>query len=625
MKRNFGNGIVRKSIVLAMAAMLAMTTPSINVLATESTSVATDVAPESKDISDSSTVSSNDSNLSKEESDLVNNIHDGLLNVNDNYVNTESGTYNPYEVVDKAAEIVETEVDKALDKEITDANTATSDAQKAVTDAENTYTNIDNYESVTDELLHNDETLAESAVGNTDKIVERITEEGQILINTEDKNGTQTTVSVEVYTKEKADIVLDATKTAEESLNNILNSSDVDVATERAKVEEALKTAEIAKTEATTAYSAATSVLLEEIKRYNAYASAYGLDLYVYTDENGTASTPCYTAEELANIESLNGISMNSDTITSELNKINTNDLSTQLNEIKAAERLVTTCGVVVAQADNAIEKIKAQEEHLVSSLTNMKTLSENALKTVTDENERAALTILYEGSKKLLDDYQRDFSEDSSVSVNEGSYEDVFEKGIEKAYNLADTIETLVANASIALYGTETMEGAVSRFNTAYAEYAELKKEYDSYIQNKQVVDSNFAAIEAKLKAAEQAVSDAKINLNTAIDAFNRATEIKKQFDNINTDSSSSVSGGSVSSTTDNTTTISDDVTALDATLEDEPTPLIAGIMDEQVPLTDSVPTTGDSTAAASVVGATGFLAILSAFFLHLKKRTLR
>ena len=116
MKRNFGNGIVRKSIVLAMAAMLAMTTPSINVLATESTSVATDVAPESKDISDSSTVSSNDSNLSKEESDLVNNIHDGLLNVNDNYVNTESGTYNPYEVVDKAAEIVETEVDKALDK-----------------------------------------------------------------------------------------------------------------------------------------------------------------------------------------------------------------------------------------------------------------------------------------------------------------------------------------------------------------------------------------------------------------------------------------------------------------------------------------------------------------------------
>lgn len=632
MKKNLGNKIVKKSIIIAMSVMLISSTPAMRITAAEDTKV---------EAFDENTTQTNENGqksegytppvLTPEEEALVNKLNDGFLEIGEKQATLPIEEYDAYDVVDEAHDLVKEEVDKAIETEVSDAKEAAADAEDAAEDAAELDSNIKKYEDTTNELLKEDQEIVSSVQGNTNNTVETIKENGDIMINVEDENGDKSQVKVEDYTKEKADIASSAAQDAQNSLDNVLNA-DADIEEERAKVNEALATATAAKDEAETAYNAAQSVLIDEIKRYNAYAEKYGLALYEYTNEKGEKSTPVYTADELAGLSDL---TMNKADIEKGLDELSENDLSEQLKEIESAEKLVADCGYEVEEARGAIQQIKDAEANLVNGLNNMMTEAQKAMETATGF-QKAIYQGMYESAKAILDEYTKPLYETHRPEEYEkDSYKNRFDYATDSASTLATEVEQIVSTANDELYGTESSEGAVTRYQNALAEYNAIKAEYDNYLANKDTINKNFAALEEKMKNAEASLDDAYTNLVIAIDAVNTAQKIKDEFDNMSNNNDGGSNSDSGSDSTDNTTasaapapavlTIDDVLTPLTDTITDEPVPLTDAIIDEQVPLIDSVPKTGDSASAAGAVGATGVITMLGALFLNLKKKTLR
>ena len=625
MKKNLGNKIVKKSIIVAMSVMLISASPALRITAAEDNAITTTVDDTAAQADDAAQDTTTD-DMTAAEDELVKKLDQGLQEIGKKF-EQPIDEYSPYDGVDDAHELVHDEVDNAIKNEVSDADQAANEAETAADNAVELDANIKEYEDVTDELLRKDQEIVSSEEGNTDNIVETIKENGNIMINVEDENGDKTQVKVEDYTKEKADIATSAVQDAQDSLNNVLNSG-ANIEEERAKVNEALATATAAKDEAETAYNAAQSVLIDEIKRYNAYAEKYGLALYEYTNEKGEKSTPVYTEDELAGLSDL---TMDKAAIENGLDELSKNDLSEQLKEIQDAEKMVADCGTGVVIANEAITNIKSMENNLVNGLQNMMAGAEEAMKTATGV-QKDIYQAMYETAKGILEEYTKPLDE---VDRPNASYKDSFDYAMDSSSMLADEVQEMVDNANDELYGTEENEGAVTRYYNALEKYNAIKAEYDNYLANKDTINKNFTALEEKLKNAEASLDDAYTNLVIAIDAVNTAQKIKDEFDNMSNNNGGDSNSDSGSDSTDNTTasatpapavlTIDDVLTPLTDTITDEPVPLTDAIIDEQVPLIDSVPKTGDSASAAGAVGATGVITMLGALFLNLKKKTLR
>lgn len=617
MKKNLGNGIVKKSIIVAMSFMLITTSPVVNVVAAE-------------DAQTTQTTTNSDSfEFTEEEVEFADELATEIANTAEKY-NTSG--YTEKDVIDEACTIVEEKVNNTISEKLAEVNEVTDEAESVAEelseDAETLSSNINNYKDTTDELLNADQEIVASVEGNTNNIVETITKDGDVLLNVQNENGEQ--VKVQDYTQEKADAATNAAAEAQEILDNITASSNI--AEERAKINEAVAKAEAAKDEAETAYNAAKSVLIDEIKRYNAYATKYGYDLYEY---EGT--TPAYTEEELANLSDL---SMTKTDIENGLDDLNNATWEVQTEKIENAEHMLKACEIAVDMADGAIKKFEDAEDRLLANLENMMTQTENAMNNATG-TQKDVYQGMYESVKALYDEYTK------GNDTTKESYQEIFNYADEKANTLADTVDQAVENAKNDLYGEN---GAVTRYNAALAEYQKIKAEYDNYAADKNTVDTNFEDLKKKLANAEAAVNAAQEDVRIAIDAVNTATDIKKQFeetvkpssgsesgsgsDSDNSGNSSSSSNNSSISTTTNTDsaavlTLEDVITPLTATIADEATPLTATIVDEATPLADAVvdevPKTGDASAAAGAVGASGLAAMAGALFLNLKKRTLR
>ena len=650
MKKNLGNGIVKKSIIVAMSFMLITTSPVVNVVAAEDTQTTQEVAEDvqtTQESTDSLDFGEAADYLTDDEKALATDLADNLKEIGNKYNDSE---YTEKEVIDEAADVVEEKVTEALDSQVEEATKVADEAEataKEVTEkAEEVSSAIDNYKEATDELLNADQEIVASVEGNTDNIVETITKEGDVLLNVTDENGEK--VKVQDYTEEKATVAKDAVDEAQEILDNITTSSNV--AEERAKIDEAVAKAETAKEEAETAYNAAKSVLVDEIKRYNAYATKYGYDLYVYEGETLT-----YTEEELANLSDL---SMTQTDIENGLAEIDNAAWEDQTAKLENAAHMVETCSQAVDMADEVIKKFEDAEDRLLANLEHMMTQSQNAMNTATSDDKKELYKGMYESVKALYDVYTM------GDETTQESYQAIFNYADEKANTLADTVDQAVETAK------NDLEQEVARYNTAYAEYQKIKAEYDNYVAGKNAVDTNFEDLKNKLANAEAAVLAAQNDVQIAIDAVNDANDIKKSFEdavatpeeekpenndsennnsgsgsdtpnndssNTNTDSSAAVSGNTSNGTTSNTSssdvlTLEDVITPLTAavtdetaTIADEATPLTATIVDEVTPLADAVPKTGDASAAAGAVGASGLAAMVGALFLNLKKRTLR
>lgn len=609
MKKNLNTGIVKKSIIVAMSFMLITTSPVANVMAAEN----------AENTQETTTNAGTDFKFTDEEISFAEELGKDLEKTADKY-NTSG--YSEKDVIDEACTVVEDKVNDKIDTKLSEVNEIVDKAEAAAEDlsqdATDLSSNINNYKEITDELLNADQKIVDSVEGNTNDIVDTFTKDGDVILNVEGQNGEH--VKIQDYTQEKANTAASAAEEAQEILDNITVSSNV--AEERAKIDEAIAKAETAKTEAETAYNAAKSVLIDEIKRYNAYAAKYGYKLYEY---EGT--TPAYTEAELADLASL---SMTQTDIENGLNDLNNAAWDLNTDKIENAEHMLKACEIAVDKADTAIKTFEAAEVRLLDNLKNMMAQAENAMNNATG-SQKDVYQDMYESVKAVYDLYTK------GNGTTQDTYQEIFHYADKKANTLVDSVDQAVENAKNELYGEN---GAVNRYNAALAEYNKIKAEYDKYVADKNIVDANFADFKKKLANAEAAVNAAKEDVIVAIDAVNTANNIKKQFEDTVAKSENETSGGSDSSSSNssaNGTTTSQTADSSNLlTLEDVITPLADGITDETAdattviaddatPLMDAVPKTGDASAAAGAVGASGLAAMAGALFLNLKKRTLR
>lgn len=707
MKKNLGNGIVKRVIAVAMATMLVAATPVMESAATDNTTVlsteeinttiqgAVDSAkdfvvdggldkvieetenvientnaitkeledlnlgtlneniPAIKDVADQAVNGMNQIKdhideieapvLSDEEAALVGGLYNGLTDVYDKYA--ENGVvdhFDTYDIADDTTSTIESVVKGSVDKEINDiANMTDSTKLETVTD-KNVVDTYLKYDTAADTLLNNDNALVDAVEGNTDNIIEAIEENGEIMVNVEDADGVQSQKELTSYVTEKADSAEAAVDVAQGCVDSIVNNANANIAEERAKLDQALADAVVAKTDAENAYHAAQAVLLDQIKRYNAYATLYGEQLYTLED----GSAPAYSAEELAELE---GIEMNGEDLGAGLNELNDIDFNAQEKEIASTKKLVTSCEIAIQTAQGAVKYAMDVKNSLVTNLTKLREEANTALATTTDAKQKELLQKICDHTNYILTEYSKDLTpadgDNRHPDADKGtidSIENRMDYALDSANSLTTELNTWVQQEKV------TLDETVNRYNDAVNEYNAVIAEYDKYIKENQITDASatldarFEAIKAKLETASGAVDAAAVQLNRAVDAVNKANSVKDNFEkavaNMNgnkSESGSSSNSGSTTTSTGNTTVVvvtdenglatiaelavplADAVPAMDA-------PFVE-IEDETAPLTDSVPKTGDASAAAGAVGASGLIAMLGALFMGNKKRTLR
>ena len=702
MKKNFGNGIVKRVIAVAMATMLVAASPVMESAATDSTPVlstdeinttiqgAVDSAKDYVDngsmdnavkeaekvVEEVTTVTKEldelnlevlDKNippiqdaanqaidtmkqvqdhideleapvLSDEEATLVGGLYGGLTGVYDKY-SDDNGVvdhFDTYDIADDTTSTIENVVKGSISKEMADATNAATETENKAAGAVNIVDDYLKYDTAADTLLNNDNALVDAVEGNTDNIIEAIEENGEIMVNVEDADGVQSQKELTSYVTEKADSAEAAADVAQGCVDSIVNNANANIAEERAKLDQALADAVVAKTDAENAYHAAQAVLLDQIKRYNAYATLYGEKLYTLED----GSAPAYSTEELAELE---GIEMNGEDLSTGLKGVGNINFDAQDKEIKATENLVNSCETSLVIAQGAVNYAMDVKNSLVTNLTKLREEANTALATTTDDKQKELLQKICDHTNYILTEYTKDLTptgeENRNPNGDTDNIENRMDYALDSANSLTTELNTWVQQEKVTL--GETLD----RYNAAVNEYNAVMAEYDKYIKENQITDASatldarFEAIKAKLETASGAVDAAAVQLNRAVDAVNKANSAKDNFEkavaNMNGNKSESGSSSNSGNSTGSTTVVVvTDANGL-ASISEEAVPLtdvvpttdvpFTEIIDEASPLTDSVPKTGDASAAAGAVGASGLIAMLGALFMGNKKRTLR
>lgn len=702
MKKNFGNGIVKRVIAVAMATMLVAASPVMESAATDSTPVlstdeinttiqgAVDSAKDYVDngsmdnavkeaekvVEEVTTVTKEldelnlevlDKNippiqdaanqaidtmkqvqdhideleapvLSDEEATLVGGLYGGLTGVYDKY-SDDNGVvdhFDTYDIADDTTSTIENVVKGSISKEMADATNAATETENKAAGAVNIVDDYLKYDTAADTLLNNDNALVDAVEGNTDNIIEAIEENGEIMVNVEDTDGVQSQKELTSYVTEKADSAEAAADVAQGCVDSIVNNANANIAEERAKLDQALADAVVAKTDAENAYHAAQAVLLDQIKRYNAYATLYGEKLYTLED----GSAPAYSTEELAELE---GIEMNGEDLSTGLKGVANINFDAQDKEIKATEKLVNSCETSLVIAQGAVNYAMDVKNSLVTNLTKLREEANTALATTTDAKQKELLQKICDHTNYILTEYTKDLTptgeENRNPNGDTDNIENRMDYALDSANNLTTELNTWVQQEKVTL--GETLD----RYNAAVTEYHAVMAEYDKYIKENQITDASatldarFEAIKAKLETASGAVDAAAVQLNRAVDAVNKANSAKDNFEkavaNMNGNKSESGSSSNSGNSTGSTTVVVvTDANGL-ASISEEAVPLtdvvpttdvpFTEIIDEASPLTDSVPKTGDASAAAGAVGASGLIAMLGALFMGNKKRTLK
>ena len=371
MKKYLGNAAVKGVIASAITALLVVTAP-VNVTAADAAAVIeftdiTDAAQEN--ILDKDTVENKieealkDTDLTKEQKDLLKDLGGDISQVDT--------TQDSYDVVDDVKDIIHNDVTNAVTNEKNDA-AAAADAAEEISDAAgNAASQVKQGETVTDTLLKDDQDIVKEVKGNTvistdengneTKLVNGITEEGKIILNVEDSDGNRMNLSD--YTADKAAAAKEAADTVSSTVGNLnqIIGSDTSVSEARDTIDKAITDATTARDDAKTAYDAASSVLTEEMKQYNAYAKFYGLDASKYSRANDNTA-PEFTEEEYLAFIRSQGLTMNNTQTKASLDAANdqaTKDtLAKQAEEIKAAQTLVDSCKAEIEEASGTAATI---------------------------------------------------------------------------------------------------------------------------------------------------------------------------------------------------------------------------------------------------------------------------
>lgn len=653
MKKYLGNAAVKGVIASAMTALLVVTAP-VNVTAADATTVIeftdiTDAAQEN--ILDKDTVENKieealkDTDLTKEQKDLLKDLGGDISQVDT--------TQDSYDVVDDVKDIIHNDVTNAVTNEKNDA-AAAADAAEEISDvADNAASQVKQGETVTDTLLKNDQDIVKEVKGNTvistdedgneTKLVNGITEEGKIILNVEDSDGNK--VGLTDYTADKAATAKEAADKVSNTVNNLnqIIGSDTRFSEARETINQAIDEAAAARDDAKTAYDAASSVLTEEMKQYNAYARFYGLDASQYSKTNDN-TVPEFTEEEyLAFIQS-QGLTMNNEQTKAALDDANqqaTKDaLAKQAEEIKAAQTLVDSCKAEIEEANGAVDQIVEAEKNLVQSFQNMLDQTTEQLKYAPDwqkpflENlQKIARATLDTYTKKEMGQEVHPTGNDPDAS-NPDTYKNRFDYTVYQARDLSDNLDKMVDQAA------QDLNDSARRYNEAKIKYDEILAQYESLVNNH--ISGNLESIESKLGNARNALIQAGTDLASAQEALDSATALKNQFEHdIAAGSNDAPDSGSPDSNTPSSGSASESTTTSNAALstvviEDAATPLADSISvdpasvsadlvtlnDEAAALSDSVPRTGDTANAALPFGFTAFAAFAGAFISRSKRK---
>lgn len=645
MKKYLGNAAVKGVIASAMTALLVVTAP-VNVTAADAAAVIeftdiTDAAQEN--ILDKDTVENKieealkDTDLTKEQKDLLKDLGGDISQVDT--------TQDSYDVVDDVKDIIHNDVTNAVTNEKNDA-AAAADAAEEISDAAgNAASQVKQGETVTDTLLKDDQDIVKEVKGNTvistdengneTKLVNSITEEGKIILNVEDSDGNK--VGLTDYTADKAAAAKEAADTVSSTVSNLnqIIGSDTRVSEARETIDKAITDATTARDDAKTAYDAASSVLTEEMKQYNAYAKFYGLDASKYSRANDNTA-PEFTEEEYLAFIRSQGLTMNNTQTKASLDAANdqaTKDtLAKQAEEIKAAQTLVDSCKAEIEEANSAIDQIVSAEQKLVSGIQNIIDQTTEQLKTATGLRKEL-LKHMQEIAQVTLDTYNKvDMgqevhpTENDPDATNPDTFKNRFDYTIYQAKDLSKNLDDMVDQAS------KEVTDSAKRYDEAKAKYEEILKQYEALVNNN--ITSNLDALELKLANAKNELTEADSNLNEAQKALDTAASLKEQFEN-DIANSGNTSGSDDSGSTGSDSTASAATTAAASTvaIDDGATPLADGITDaassdlvtlddEATALADSVPKTGDTANAAIPFGFAAFAAFAGAFVTRMRRR---
>jgi|GEM_PF-797585 len=652
MKKYLGNAAVKGVIASAMTALLVVTAP-VNVTAADAAAVIeftdiTDAAQEN--ILDKDTVENKieealkDTDLTKEQKDLLKDLGGDISQVDT--------TQDSYDVVDDVKDIIHNDVTNAVTNEKNDAAAAADAAKEISNAAGNAASQVKQGETVTDTLLKDDQDIVKEVKGNTvistdedgneTKLVNGVTEEGKIILNVEDSEGNR--MNLPDYTADKAAAAKEAADTVSSTVGNLnqIIGSDTSVSEARDTIDKAITDATTARDDAKTAYDAASSVLTEEMKQYNAYAKFYGLDASKYSRANDN-TIPEFTEEEyLAFIQS-QGLTMNNEQTKAALDAANqqaTKDaLAKQAEEIKAAQTLVDSCKAEIEEANGAVDQIVEAEKNLVQSFQNMLDQTTEQLKYAPDwqkpflENlQKIARATLDTYTKKEMGQEVHPTGNDPDAS-NPDTYKNRFDYTVYQARDLSDNLDKMVDQAA------QDLNDSARRYNEAKVKYDEILAQYESLVNNH--ISGNLESIESKLGNARNALIQAGTDLASAQEALDSATALKNQFehdiaagsndapDSESPDSNAPSSGSASKSTTTSnaalsTVVIEDAAAPLADSISVDPASVSADLVtlnDEAAALSDSVPRTGDTANAALPFGFTAFAAFAGAFISRRKR----
>lgn len=581
MRKNLGSAIVKRTITLAMAGMLFLGTPAMQVAAAEpSTNVETGVSAQKESSVPTGVV------LTKEEQELLDKIGSELEDIN--------MSQDASAIIDEASDIVSNNVSSAIDSAVAKATENSDAAGNLENEAAEVKGEADAFDKNHDELLNNDSSIVSKVEGNTGGIVQTIKADGQILV----KDAYDEIRPVADFVREQSDIAVSAADTAKEVLNTVNSGSGFNAAEETQKLNDAVTAATEAKDKAEVAVNAAEAVLEEE-----------------------TSKLGELTEDKDALLTSLKALSAKSDAGSELTNKEKA--MMDEYADIISALKLVNDCKAAAEEATGAVEQVKSAEQAFIDTFTGMKEQAEKVLATATNDLVKLAAQLAYDSANALLTEYLDTERTDDGFNKDLPTYKDRFDYATKEAEALIETVETKVTVAA----------GTLNAVNTKYTEamkaYETLKAELAKVTE--QALNDKVAEVEAKLKAAELNLSAAKVELEVAQKAVVEAVQTRDTVINI---LNSSTSGGSDSPSTDegdgavaapSLTTLANPLVALAdnipvddslVTINDDPTALADTLG------LDSAPKTGDSTPAALPIACSGMLAMAGAAIVNFKKR---
>ena len=430
MRKRFGGIIVRRVIVAAVTVMLATGTITMNSVKQNISVVCAEEAP---------------------------------IELNIEQENEESKENISLEVIEETAkDAVET------------AEEAVQQVESVVEDIK---TEKDSAKGLSVEIITYNENveIAQEEINEQEKGLSETLAAGKIVVSGEEGEET-TTVELNTYMEEKVTQAATAAETAKESLENLIEAkvngnenretiqAYVDAVTTAAS--DAAKAVESAQS----LYDEAEKQLLNEMKKYNAYAQAYGLELITYKN-----TTPIFSQEELE-VEIGNG-------------KIT----------------LTEQTGQELSEAVGAVaETIKGQQDVIVNAGEALQQAQDNCNKA--KEEAQSAYEYALDALETAVDD-----------------------KGAEKAQQNVKTAETTVEYVQNTA-GVK-VEEAKADYETAKAEYEQEKQELEMIqqeLQSATILQIDANALLARLEQAKVNVNVAKKKMNNAKESLVMAESFK-------------------------------------------------------------------------------------------------